>query len=99
MKRRVRKCPDCVRVIQVEHRASGQVGPLRLDVFARGRRGGEEVHHRNAVHDREDAAMAAEHAVENLVGFATMVERFDEFESAAAVGAAEEFEGPGVHDP
>src|SRR5262245_58401938 len=52
---------------------------------------------RDAVHDREDAAMASEDAVLNLVTVSAMEERVDEREASAAVRAAEQIQRLTVH--
>ena len=54
-------------VVEAEHRAPRQVGAPGLDLIARGGRRRLQVQHRDAVDDREDAAVAAEDAVVNLV--------------------------------
>ncbi len=49
-----------------------------------------QVQHRNAVNDGEDAAMAAEDAVLQVIVASRMEERVDERQPATAVGTTEE---------
>ena len=55
------------------------------------------MHDRDAVDNREDAALAAENAILNVIAIAPMEHRRDEVETAAAVRAPEDVEGGDVH--
>src|SRR6185503_15337808 len=84
-------------VVQAEHGAARQIRALRLDLLARLARARQQVEDRDAVDDREDAAVAAEDAVVNLLGRAAMEQRLDEREPSATVRAAEELERVNPH--
>ena len=57
-----------------------------------------QVEHRNAVHDREDAAVAAENSVADVVGARAVKHRSDRLEPAAAVRTSQDVEGRRVHN-
>ena len=56
------------------------------------------MHDRDAVDNREDAALAAENAVLNVIAIAPMEHRRHEVETAAAVRAPEDVERGHVHE-
>src|SRR5439155_24280556 len=57
-----------------------------------------EVHDGNAGDDREDAAVAAEDSVGDLIVLAAMEQRFDELQPAAAKRTSKDVECGGGHD-
>ena len=85
-------------VVEIEHRPPREIRPPGFDVRPGPRRAAVEVHDRDAVDDREDAALAAENAVLNVIAIAPMEHRRDEVEAAAAVRAPEDVERGNVHD-
>src|SRR5436190_97136 len=84
-------------VVEIEHRPPREIRPPGFDVRPSPRGTAVEVHDRNAVDDREDAALAAENAVLNVIAIAPMEHRRHEFETAAAVRAPEDVERGNVH--
>ena len=76
--------------VQPHHRPERNLRTTRFDRLACARRGGVEVEHRDAVHDREDAAFAAKHAVLKLVSARLVEHRVHQLEPATAVRTPEE---------
>ncbi len=79
-------------VFQADHRPQRAVRFSRLELIAG--RGGvrPKVEHRNARNDREDAAVAPQNGVPDLVVLAPMEHRRHELESAAAVRTPQDVE-------
>ena len=87
----------CRVVFEAEHDPAREIGTPRLHLIACGRRRRQQMQDRYAGDDREDAAMAAEDPVLDLVAADLIEERGDEREPAAAVRAAQEVECLDVH--
>src|SRR5262249_45223826 len=70
------------------HRAECEIGAAGFDVLARGCGFRAQVHHRNAVNDRKNAAMAPKYTVADRVRTGSVKQRRDELQAPAAVRAA-----------
>ena len=77
-------------VVQADHRATRQIRTARLNLIASGGGGRLQMQHRDAVDDRENAALAAEDAVLNLIAAAAMKQRCHQLQPAAAVRTAQD---------
>ena len=84
-------------VVEAEHRAPRTIRVALLDELTRRGGRGLQVHDRNAVHDRKDAALATQDAVLDLVAAGAVIRRLDEVERPAAVRAPEDIERRRVH--
>src|SRR4029079_2928939 len=84
-------------VLEAEHGASRKFWMSRLHVIPGGGRRGLQMQHRDARHDRKNAAVATENAIVDLVSVDLVEQRRDEIEASAAVGTAQEVERRGVH--
>ena len=84
-------------VFEAEHLFRGRVRPSCLHELARGHGCRLEMHDRDSGDDGEDAAMAAEDAVDDVVAVAPMEVGVDELEASAAERAAEDIESFNPH--
>src|SRR5205085_9225676 len=82
---RVHALGDSRNVIETEHRAPRLNRLALFHELACDGRAGLQMHHGDAVDHREDAALASEDAVRDLVAVRLMERRSDEVETAAAV--------------
>ena len=77
-------------VVQADHRAARQIRTARLNLIAGGGGRRLQMQNRDAIDDREDAALAAEDAVLNLIAAAAMKQRCHQVQPTAAVGTAQD---------
>src|SRR5439155_10423765 len=91
---------ECARLrlaLEAYHRPQRLLGMFRLHLVSRSRRVRLQVQHWDAVNDREDAAVAAENPVADLVAAAAVKQRLDQLQRSAAVRTSEDLEQFQVH--
>ena len=86
-----------VLAFEIQHRAAREIGTPGFDLVFRRRGRLVEVHHRDAVDHRKDAAVTRDDAVGDFIPLEAVKRRGHQLQVAAAVRTAEHLKGGGEH--